>query len=139
VLVEEGTIDFSIAGEVAQGPYERSFKEVRARNLEKKIEVRKGNGLAILQPKDNITTVSICGMGGVLITSILQDGKQTGTLDSAERLVLQPNVSEETVRKWLDQNLYQTLDETVVFENRKYYEVIFAQKDEKKQVPSYTE
>lgn len=137
-LVEKKKIKFALAGEVASGPYERSKAEVQKRKLETFIQTRKGDGLAIIKPEDRIDTVSICGMGGLLITDILSQGKKEGKLHSVEWLVLQPNVGQASVREWLDHNQFIILDEKIVYENKKYYEIIFAKLDKQKKTAIYS-
>ena len=57
-----------------------------------KITVRLADGLAAIQPDDQIDTVVIAGMGGTLIRTILENGKSQQKITGKERLVLQPNV-----------------------------------------------
>lgn len=40
-----------------------------------KIDVSLANGLAAFEPADEVTTITICGMGGRLIADILDAGK----------------------------------------------------------------
>ncbi|WP_277630577.1 tRNA (adenine(22)-N(1))-methyltransferase [Atopococcus tabaci] len=136
-LVEEGVVSFAVAGEVVPGPLERARRQVRLQGLEDSIDVRHGNGLEVVSPEDEITAVSICGMGGVLITDILERGREEGRLTGRERLILQPNVGEYNVRKWLLANSYTIVAEELVEENDKMYEIIVAEKSETP--PSYTE
>lgn len=126
-LVEQGTISFAVAGEVVKGPFERAQQEVRSRGLEEKIEVRLGDGLEVVQKEDKINTVTICGMGGLLIRDILQRGKKQGKIDGSEALILQPNVGEEALRSYLKEISYRIVDERIIEENKKIYEIIVAE------------
>ena len=92
-----------------------------------KIIVRLANGLDAIEPEDQIDVISICGMGGTLIRDILEAGRKK-SFNRKERLVLQPNIGEPTLRRWLMANDYSIIDETIVEENRKLYEIIVAEK-----------
>ena len=76
-------------------------------------------------------------MGGTLIRDILEAGRKKNRLTGKERLVLQPNIGEPTLRRWLMANDYSIIAETIVEENRKLYEIIVAEK--KEQSVSYTD
>ncbi|MBV7390322.1 tRNA (adenine(22)-N(1))-methyltransferase [Enterococcus alishanensis] len=125
-LTLQNKINFAIAGEVVPGPFEAAKKQVAENNLEEKIIVRLADGLAAVKESDNISAVTICGMGGVLIRDILQSGKDV--LSGDERLILQPNVAERQLRTWLVENKYEIIDEAIIRENHKTYEIIVAEK-----------
>ncbi len=127
-LVLTQKIAYAVAGEVVAGPYQAAKKIVMRSGLEKRIQVRLANGLAAIQPEDKITGISICGMGGSLIQSILEAGQKNGQLSGSEQLFLQPNIGEYALRKWLANNHYQITDEEIIAEDGKKYEIIFAQK-----------
>lgn len=116
----------AIAGEVNEGPYERAKKTVHAFKLEKQIDVRLGDGFDILTAKDAVKQVVIAGMGGSLITSILENGKQK--LKTVERIIVQPNVDERGTRKWLHQHQYSIVAEMILEEKGHIYEIIVADK-----------
>lgn len=125
-LVEQGRIDFAIAGEVVQGPYQSALQNVEQTGQTDKIAVRLANGLAAVELADQVTTVTIAGMGGRLIAEILEAGKDK--LGSVERLVLQPNNREDDVRRWLVANGFQLVAEEILEENDKIYEILVAEK-----------
>lgn len=122
-LAENQRISFAVAGEVNQGPYEAASKQVKDAGLESVISVRKGDGLAVVSPGE-VDTITIAGMGGNLIVHILSEGKSK--LQGVHRLVLQPNVGEEVVRRWLHGNGWALAGETILEEDDKIYEVLTA-------------
>lgn len=69
-------------------------------------------------------------MGGSLIRDILEAGRQNQRLSGEERLILQPNIGEKTLRTWLKENNYQIIAEEIIEENKKIYEIIVAEKKE---------
>ncbi|RXS62082.1 tRNA (adenine-N(1))-methyltransferase, partial [Streptococcus pyogenes] len=85
-LVETNQISAAIAGEVVRGPYESALKNVTQSGLAEHIQVRLANGLAAFEEADDVTAITICGMGGRLIADILEAGKEK--LQGIERLVL---------------------------------------------------
>ncbi|MGV3079528.1 tRNA (adenine(22)-N(1))-methyltransferase [Streptococcus sp. 32226D021BW] len=125
-LVEQGRIEFAVAGEVVQGPYQSALQNVEQAGQSDKISVRLANGLAAVEQADQISTVTIAGMGGRLIADILEAGKDK--LVSVERLVLQPNNREDDVRRWLAAHDFQIIAEEILEENDKIYEILVAEK-----------
>lgn len=123
-LAERGLISSAIAGEVVQGPFESSQKNVSQQLLADKIDVRLANGLAAFDENDRVTAISICGMGGRLIAEILEAGKEK--LNNIDVLVLQPNNREDDLRRWLSKNGFVISAETLMSENDKFYEIIQA-------------
>lgn len=126
-LMLAGKLAYAVAGEVVKGPFESAKRQVAKNGLTDKITVRLADGLAAVEASDEIDTVSIAGMGGTLIASILEAGKVAGQLQGTERLVLQPNVGEPQVRRWLMENDYHIETEHILEENEKLYEIIVAE------------
>lgn len=129
-LMLKGKIDFAIAGEVVKGPFESAKRQVMKNGLSERIEVRLANGLDAIEKHDQISAITIAGMGGSLIRDILEAGRQNQRLSAEERLVLQPNIGEKTLRTWLKENNYQIIAEEIIEENKKIYEIIVAEKKE---------
>lgn len=114
----------AIAGEVVEGPYQSAVKQVNETGLQARIDVRKGDGLDVLEI-DEATSITIAGMGGTLIASILEKGKNK--LAKVERLILQPNVGSQNVRIWLMDNGWELKNEEILEEDGKVYEILIAE------------
>lgn len=121
-LVERGQIEGAIAGEVVVGPYQSAVKNVEAHGLEEKIQVRLANGLAAFEESDQVSVITIAGMGGRLIATILEEGLQK--LPNVERLILQPNNREDDLRIWLQEHGFQIVAESILEEAGKFYEIL---------------
>lgn len=124
-LAKVGKIIFAVASEVNQGPYEAARRQVRSTRLEHIIDVRLGDGLSVLLPGE-VDCVSIAGVGGSLMVSILS--KQPEKLQAVKRLILQPNVGVDKVRRWLRTESWVLVDEYILEEDGKFYEVLLAEK-----------
>ena len=121
-LVERGRIKSAIAGEVVEGPYQSAVKNVEAHGLKEKIQVRLANGLAAFEEADQVSVITIAGMGGRLIATILEEGLDK--LASVERLILQPNNREDDLRIWLQEHGFQIVAESILEEAGKFYEIL---------------
>ena len=121
-LVERGQINSAIAGEVVEGPYQSAVKNVEAHGLKEKIQVRLANGLAAFEESDQVSVITIAGMGGRLIARILEEG--LNKLANVERLILQPNNREDDLRIWLQDHDFQIVAESILEEAGKFYEIL---------------
>ena len=121
-LVERGQIESAIAGEVVEGPYQSAVKNVESHGLKEKIQVRLANGLAAFEEADQVSVITIAGMGGRLIARILEEGLDK--LANVERLILQPNNREDDLRIWLQDNGFQIVAESILEEAGKFYEIL---------------
>lgn len=128
-LVAEGIAERAIAGEVVKGPYESARKQVQQERLESRITVRLASGLAAIEPADGVTAITIAGMGGPLIVSILEQDK--ASLVGVERLILQPNVHAKAIRDWASENGWCIVEEEIIEENSKIYEIVVLDPAEK--------
>ena len=121
-LVKSGRIKGAIAGEVVEGPYQSAVKNVETHGLKEKIQVRLANGLAAFEEEDKVSVITIAGMGGRLIATILEEGLDK--LASVERLILQPNNREDDLRIWLQEHSFQIVAESILEEAGKFYEIL---------------
>jgi len=126
-LIKSGRVKSIIATDVNSGPAEISRKRIKNHGLEPKISVREGNGLRAINPGE-AEVIVIAGMGGILIGDILDKGIDAAK--SAKLLILQPMRDSEKVRKWLLEHGFHIIDEELVKDQDKIYEVIWSQPGE---------
>lgn len=123
-LVLNGKVTRAYASEVNEGPYEATVKNIEKYEVENYVTAVLSDGISELS-KD-VTTISICGMGGSLIVDILDKDKDK--LESVTTLVLEPNNNEESVRIWLMNNGFEVAFEKLIEEDGRFYEIIKAVK-----------
>lgn len=124
-LVMNGICPQAIAADISPGPLNSAKQLVELLNLTRKIHIRRSDGLQAISPGE-AQTVCIAGMGGQTIVKILT--KAPHILDSVQRLILQPMRWVSEVRIWITQNGWTIINEDIVFEDDKFYEIIAAEK-----------
>jgi tRNA (adenine22-N1)-methyltransferase len=107
-----------------EGPLDAARSNVGLFNLWKQVDLRQGNGLDIIQPGE-VQVIIIAGMGGVKINEIL--GRAGEVLQQTDRLVLQPSVAVDQVRRWLLGNGWGLVDEDLVLDDERFYEIVVAE------------
>ncbi|MCM3339690.1 class I SAM-dependent methyltransferase [Paenibacillus sp. MER TA 81-3] len=124
-LAKHKRISFAVAGEVNQGPFEAARRQVQGACMEMIVNVRHGDGLSVVK-QGEVDCITIAGMGGSLIATILSaDPKK---LEGVTRLILQPNVGEDIVRRWLREQGWALVQEHILEEDGKIYEVLLAER-----------
>ncbi len=130
-LMNENKVSYAIASDIAAGPLQNAKDDIVAAGFEDKIETRLGAGLTTITKTDKIDTVVIAGMGGKLMVQILDDALNNGF--KFKNLVLEPNIGEPGVRKWLIEHQYQILTEDLIAEAGHTYELIKARLGEERE------
>ncbi len=129
-LLQNRRIKRAMAVEITKGPLDNVKTNVVHSNT-KNVEFYLSDGLRAI--KSNVISdydaISICGMGGALISKILTDShnKLCG-----KTLYLQPNNGSDKLRKTLNELGFAIIEEKVVIENNVYYEIIKARESKQK-------
>ena len=118
-LVQREIVQKCIAIDVSAPSLEKATRLARQIGVEDRVETRLGDGLAPLAPYE-AEAIAILGMGGTLMTRILD---VSPPLKGATRCVLQPMRAAEDIRRWLYERMYPVLDDRVVWEAGRYYQV----------------
>lgn len=124
-LIENDISKKVIACDINKGPLESAINYINIKELNDKIETRLGDGLSPLNINE-VDTVIIAGMGGLLITNILENSKSI--FKSIDKLIFQPMIASNELRKYLYDNNYKIIDEKLVREDNRFYEIIVAVK-----------
>ncbi len=116
-----GKAECAIASDINRGPVERARTNAAAFSLEDKLSLRLGAGLETVKP-DEAETIVIAGMGGILISDILENSRDT--VNSAKYLILQPMTAVKELREYLSANSFTVEKEVLVAEDEKIYNIL---------------
>ena len=120
-LLNQGKVPYAILADVNKGPLENARGEVRYNKLLDKVDLRLGSGIEVLE-KGEVDEVIIAGMGGILISELLEAKLEVA--HSVDKLILQPMQAQNELRKYLLNNGFEILDEVLVKEDFRIYEII---------------
>ncbi len=123
-LIQNNRITYAVAGDVQPGPLEAAKRSVREAGLEPAIAVRLGNGLQVVAPGE-VDVVVIAGMGGPTIREILESSPTV--VSKLSRIVCQPMIGAAILREWFLTNGWKIIDEDLVMEDGRLYEIIVAE------------
>ena len=123
-LYKNNKIKKAIACDISKGPIEKAKDNIYKYNVEKNIETRLGNGLEKITIEDNVDTIIIAGMGGMLMIDILERGKSIA--ENAKELILQPQKDIDKVRMYLHENNFKIIEDEILKDDGKFYNIIKA-------------
>lgn len=112
-----------IATDISRNSLNKCEKYIKDLPFEGKIETRVGDGFEILKPFEADAAI-IAGMGGLLIVDILEKRKDISR--TITYFILQPMIASDEVRRYLYKNNFQIIDEKLIKEDEKFYEIIYA-------------
>ncbi|MBC7087170.1 MAG: SAM-dependent methyltransferase [Tissierellales bacterium] len=124
-LIENGISKYVIATDVSQNSLSKTTELIDTKLFKDKITTRVGNGLEPIKPFE-VDTVIIAGMGGTLISEILNQNLKKA--DTYINFILQPMVASTELRIFLNNNGFEIIDEDLVEEDDFIYEIIFAKR-----------
>lgn len=133
--VNENIIKKAICGEIARGPYDSSVKNVQQNKLSDDIKIRLGDGLSVLRSMDDADTITICGMGGPLIASIIESGMKF--VQGTPRFIVQANTYPYPIRKIMAEHNYKITEELQLKDGPHFYDIIVF--DHSKETVEYSE
>ncbi|MGL5615414.1 MAG: tRNA (adenine(22)-N(1))-methyltransferase [Sarcina sp.] len=119
-LVKRGICKKAVASDINKGPMEKAKINVTFEGLKDSIDVYLGPGLKPLKVGE-VNGIIIAGMGGNLTRDILLQDMEK--VKKYEFMVLQPAQNPEVLREFLYNNNYEIIDEDLIKEEDKYYEL----------------
>ena len=134
-LIKNNIISRAYACDINTGPLEKAEENINYYGV-KNIELRLSNGLEKLKT-DEADTVIIAGMGGELITDILERGRRF--FDTERKFILSPHTKIDEVRKYLLSNGFEITKEDMCIDEGKFYTVMEAKYTENKEMYSEAE
>lgn len=127
-LIKNNIVKKAIASDITKGAIDNAIKNVKENNLEKKIDIRLGDGLTTINKKDNIDTIILAGLGDAKIISILNNYD----LDNINSIIVQSNTRVKDIRIAINKMGYYIDDEKMILEKNIYYTIIKFKKGIKK-------
>lgn len=117
-LVQHDMVSKAIAMDVRLGPLSHADANIEKYGLKERIETRLSDGLHELH-ENEVDSVVIAGMGGLLMTRILEEGLPV--LQTVKECILQPQSDIESVRRFLHNHGFCIAQENMVCDDGKYY------------------
>ncbi|HQD49794.1 MAG TPA: class I SAM-dependent methyltransferase [Defluviitaleaceae bacterium] len=128
-LYKLNKIKKAIATDINKGPLEKAKNNIMSHQADRIIETRLGNGLEVLK-ENEVDTIILAGMGGMLIIDILK--KRPEIVENIDRLIIQPQLDQNEVRKYLHSINHKIINEQLVYEDNKYYWIMSSEAGKEK-------
>jgi len=120
--VKNNLVKKAYASDNKEKPLNNARENISSNNLNNLVIPVLADGLSYIN--EEIDVVSILGMGGRLIVSILEEAD----LRNVVRLVLIANSENEILRTFLQENNWKIIAEELIHENRKNYQLMVLEK-----------
>lgn len=128
-LLEKGKVDRIIASDLREGPLNIAKDNIKLEGFEERIETRLCAGLCGYETGE-VDTILISGMGGKLVKEILSES--IDIVRRADTLILEPQSDLRVVRAYLKDIGFEIIDEDMLNEGGKYYQIMKAVKSKER-------
>ena len=122
-LLQNGIIKSAVASDINQGPLSSCEQLVVKEGLQNSVSLVLSDGLRGIDC-NSYTDVTFCGMGGELISFILNASKEHFSVD--KHYIFNPMTHPEILRKYLCDNGFEISRDFIVREQNHYYNVFDA-------------
>lgn len=109
-----------IASDINENPLKIAKENIKKYNLEDKIKLEKADGVSKIN--DEVDTVVIAGMGTSTINDIINNDLEK--LKNVKKIIISSHTSSFELRENMNKKGFKIIDEAVVFDKGKYYEII---------------
>ena len=120
-LCKNGIAISAIAADINPLPLERGTQTIIKYNAENLVKTCLSNGLSEINP-DDVDDIVIAGMGGELISDIIDKAKWTK--NKKYHFILQPMTKAEILRDYLYSNKFEIVEEKATYVDNKIYSVM---------------
>lgn len=127
-LLKNNKIKYAIASDINKGPVEKAKTNVKNYGLGDKVSCRLGGGLKTVEPNE-VEVAIIAGMGGNLIRDIIEESMDV--FKTLDYIILQPVQNPEVLKEYIYNSGYKIIDEDLVKEDGKFYEIFKIKYDKK--------
>lgn len=128
-LLENGKAERIIASDLREGPLNIAKDNIKLEGFEERIETRLCAGLCGYEAGE-VDTILISGMGGMLVKEILSES--IDVVKMADTLILEPQSDLRVVRAYLKDIGFEIIDEDMLNEGGKYYQIMKAVKSKER-------
>ncbi|WP_408954843.1 tRNA (adenine(22)-N(1))-methyltransferase [Natroniella sp. ANB-PHB2] len=122
-LAQNSDCSTIIASDAKEKPYQFAVQNVEQMGLARQVDVRLGSGLSVLNDGE-VETVILAGMGSQTMRNIISADYELA--QNLERLILQPMAGAASLRKWLVNNNFKIINESLV-KDEKIYQIIMVE------------
>lgn len=122
-LILSGKIDKAFASDINEGPLSQAAALIEENSLSDKIKTVLADGISGIDLKE-VSDISICGMGGELISSILE--KSFSKEYSRINFILNPMTRDDELRRYLSEKGFMIEREVSAIQSGRVYTVIKA-------------
>ena len=120
-LLREGRCSHAIAIDLSRGSLDKAREHAERAGLNEQMECRLSDGLSQVKPGE-ADCIIICGMGGILMRCILDDGLET--VLSAKELILSPHRNPELILEFLEVYGFEIVHDEIIMDKKKTYRII---------------
>ena len=130
-----GSARRALASDISPASARKAEKLAKRLGLAETMNVVCAVGLSAMASEEPPYSIAICGMGGELIARILENGAETAK--KADLIVMQPMRGEAELRGYLCKNGFGIIDERIIRDGRRFYQIISAVPDGENAIPEW--